>query len=369
MVARVESIPLDGCSAASCQETPKPGQVGPAAVLREFLTGPENVLLRAVFKSIEGARSTYNPIIFCGPPGIGKTHLLTGLVGLWRRRNPGASFVLTSGRDLSRQFRGAQPAAGISSFRKRLQESCLVAVDDLDVMLRSGNYLAPLIDLIDHLVNTDGRFLATCRHAPTDTLHRASALRSRLSQGLTLRVAQPGLATRHELLLRYATLRNIRLQPSAARVLARGMPTTAPRLFQAVIDLQAYNSTSSRPIDDRLARRYLRDRSTSSRDALKDLCRLVAKHFDVSCSQLRGPTRHRSVVTARDVAIYLARQILGISFKDIGAYFGGRDHSTALYAFRKTERSVKHFGEVGESVNTLSGLLLEHRCSFQSLCE
>ncbi|GAF96826.1 unnamed protein product, partial [marine sediment metagenome] len=136
----------------------------------------------------------------------------------------------------------------------------------------------------------------------------------------------------------------------AADILAAGLPATAQRLNAALSELAA--AVGSEPIDARAARHYV-ENHTPEQVTLKTIAAAVAGHFEVKVGGLRGPTRRQAVVRARGVAMYLARELTGKSFAEIGRYFGRRDHTTVMHACNKTALLRQEDEEIRQALERL----------------
>jgi chromosomal replication initiator protein len=167
------------------------------------------------------------------------------------------------------------------------------------------------------------------------------ALRSRLSAGLIVSLVPPAAAARLALIERFASLRRIALPTAAARTLADGLSATAPELSGALAELQLQADFDQSSIDVSGVRRFLADRQLQLRPSLRTIASRAAKYFGLRMSDLKSSSRRRAVVQARGVAIYLARQLTDKSLKQIGDYFGGRDHTTVLHSVHSTESRLR----------------------------
>jgi len=188
-------------------------------------------------------------------------------------------------------------------------------------------------------------------------------LRSRLTAGLTVPLSPPGLQTRQALLVTLAEQQAVKLSRGPARVLAEGLPVTVPELCGAMAQLAVAAQVAAQ-VDDRgvidvdTARRYLADRKKTDRPAhkaptLPSIGSATARHFALRLSELRSSSRRRPVVTARGVAMYLARRLTGNSLQQIGRYFGDRDHTTVMHACHRTESLLSSDRVVQQAVEQL----------------
>lgn len=362
MVSGVFSIPLELNRSGGNQQDRKNGSTW---MLREFVSGDENALVRVVAEALRQGRPLYNPIVFYGPAGTGKSLLAQGLAGNWKKANPRSRMIAMSGADLARHFANAVDTDAVSEFRGRLQQAALLVVDGIEQL--SGHEAAQreLVLALDQLTERQQRVLATASQLPTEISGLLPGLASRLSAGLTVPLSAPGPLARQRIVERLAAVRHLQLSPQVVQLLACGSPAvphflnTVPQLDQALSRLSETATLAGVPIDEQLADNYLREESPSRHATLKSIATQVALHFQVKTADLRGATRRQQIVRARGIAMYLARTLTDNSLQQVGKYFGDRDHSTVLHACRKTESLLDSDPAIRETVN----ILAEQICS------
>jgi chromosomal replication initiator protein len=329
-----------------------------AAMPIHFLVGPENRLVEAAVRAIlHREADACNPLVLYGPSGTGKSHLARGIAAAWKTRHRRQRVVSTTAVDFARELAEAIETQGVEEFRDRHRSAALLVVEDLGMLMtRKREKLSAqeeLIHTVDALTAERRWVVATASAPPTELSGIHPMLQSRLMSGLTIRLAPPGLETRLALLKQWAALRDIVLTESAARVLAEGVGGTAAELAGALAELAVSEDIGDGRLDSDAARRYLARRNGGRRPSLHEIALAVARHFSVRLSDLRSSARRRALVTARGVAAYLARRFAGMTVKDIGNYFGGRDHATVIYGCNKTEEWMETDATVRQAVEQL----------------
>jgi chromosomal replication initiator protein len=199
--------------------------------------------------------------------------------------------------------------------------------------------------------------VATSPTAPQEIAGLVPALQSRLAAGLCLPLAPPGADTRQAILERWTSLREFQLADSILKLLAEGLEGTVPELLGAMLQLEVPAREEGRSVDARHVREYLSQRDEAVRPKMRDIALLTARHFSLRLSDLRGTSRRRPVVVARDVAIFLCRQLTRETLSRIGDYFGGRDHTTVLHACRKTGEQIETDPAIQQAVDQLQKTL------------
>lgn len=302
---------------------------------RTYISGDENRLVRVAVAALLADESTpYNPLVLYGPSGSGKTLLAEGLALEFERRHPQARVVYATAADFAREYNDSFEQQTGVAFRKRFRSARLLAVDDVGQLVGKLPAQQAFVHALDAVLAHGGKAIVALRHAPPSTTGLLPSLRSRLSAGLTVPLALPGLDARQAILRAIADGRELPLTDAAARTLAAELPLSAAELQGTLTSLAA---VVVKEIDEAAAREYLTSRTAAPPIDLRRIAQTVARHFDLTLAALKSPSRSRGVVLARGVAAYLARNLTDRSLQQIGTYFGGRDHTTVLHACRRTD--------------------------------
>jgi chromosomal replication initiator protein len=356
MANGVVDIPLPGRPLESAAEQ------GGAVAACHFLAGPENRLVEVAVRSvIEGPTCGFNPLVFYGPSGTGKSHLAHGLAAAWKARDRRQRVVCTTAVDFARELADAIETQGVDEFRTKHRGAAFLVVEDLGMLAtrKSGklNAQEELIHTLDALVAEDRWVVVTASVPPAALPGILPALQSRLTAGLMVPLAPPGIEARLAILEQLAAIRDIPLPEAVARVLAEGLVATAPELAGSLLQLAAPAEFKTDGFDVEAAERYVAKRGDKHRPSLHEIALATARHFSLRLSDLRSPVRRRALVVARGVAVYLARQLTDENLQQIGGYFCGRDHSTVMHSCRKTEELIGSDPAVREAVDRLTKTL------------
>jgi len=328
------SQPLDGDSSA------QDGQRGPTTL--EFFAGPENCLIEPAIAGVLGRQPTpYNPLVLYGPSGAGKSHLARGLAATWKLNFPQSRVAYTTAVDFAREMADAFETQAVEDFRARYRGASLTVFEDVGELAAKPAAQEELMRTLDAVIQQGGQVVVTASSAPCEIADFLPALQSRLSAGLCVPLALPGPDTRLAIIERWSNLREVEMADSLLKLLAKGLAGTVPELLGAMLQLEIPAREAGRPINAHQIRDLLSQRDSTTRPKLRDIANATARHFALRLSDLRGKSRRRAVVAARDVAIYLCRQLTRENLTRIGEYFGGRDHTTILHACRKAEELLQ----------------------------
>ena len=353
MVDSVVDIPLPGRPLESGEDD------GRAVAPCHFLAGPENRMVDVVVRCVlEEPEIGYNPLVLYGPSGTGKSHVAQGLAAVWIARNRRDRVVVTTAVDFARELAEAIESQSVEEFRVKYRTAHLLIFEDLGQLAtrKLGKLSAQeeFIHTLDALLADQRWVVVTASAAPAELPDLMPALQSRLTGGLSVALSPPSQPARLAILQQLAALQDIQLPESAAQVLAEGLSGTVPELAGALVQFVMSDQFDDHPIDLQGAKRYLAGRNREQQQpSMHEIALATARYFSLRLTDLRSPVRRRALVAARGVAVYLARQFAGASFEEIGRYFGGRDHTTVLHSFRKTEESFDADPAIHEAIERL----------------
>jgi chromosomal replication initiator protein len=296
---------------------------------------PENRAARQAVERLrdcvcgQGPRRAINPLLLFGPPGTGKTHLVNDLVEEVARRQPGVLVALLPAAEL------APAEADDLQQQQALRQADLVVVEDVQHLGRRS--VEALVGLIDRCLGRQRQLVFTAGVGPAHLEHLPARLTSRLGQGLVVALEPLGPDSRQEYLRRRLPFE---LPAEAVRELARGASGSARQLEGLLVRLEQLAASLRRPPgSDDLAGLFAGE-AALRRPTLERIVQRVGSYFRVEPRRLCSSGRSREVLLPRQVSMYLARRLTDLSLEQIGAYFGGRDHSTVLHACRKVEQAV-----------------------------
>jgi chromosomal replication initiator protein len=355
VVNGVSLLPLSGTN-PDASFSPDPG----AQRWSQFVAGPENALALAALAPFLDRAPTHNcPVVLYGPHGSGKSHLARGLADWWRRKYPDAPVQCLTGSDFARQYAEALADGRLEPWRAELRSTQLLVIDDLGDLGDKRAAQRELQHTLDALDEIGGLVVVTARSLPSHWPVLVPALRSRLSAGLLVPLAYPGAPARRVILERLAAAHGVSLDQAALDGLAGQLQGSVPALLRTILELDLAARADSRPVDPKRVRQLVAGRAVGAEPGVRQIAVAAARYFGLKLSELKSPARRRSLVAARGVAMFLARHLTTSSLQQIGAFFGGRDHTTVLHACRRTEKLLRRDRATRVAVADLKKLLAQ----------
>jgi chromosomal replication initiator protein len=290
----------------------------------------------------------YNPLFICGPPGVGKTHLLSSIASLLLSHSPGAVVRCTTGETFTNEFLKALGGGQTNDFKERFRHVDVLLIDDVQFLERKTKTEEEFFHTFNALHDAGRQIVLTSDRPPHDLQALEDRLRERFEAGLVADIKPPEIATRMAILRKRAHHDHVELEDELALVaIAERVTNNVRALEGALIRVVAFSSLTGRPVTAELANEildtlYPRARSSRSPQprSIAEIQAAACKHFGLSADELLSSARTHRIAWPRQVAMYLSRELTGESLPAIGRHFGGRDHTTVLHAWRRTAARI-----------------------------
>lgn len=338
---------------------PMPTPADPAHTFERFVIGPGNRLAHAAALAVaELPGEAYNPLFIHGPPGLGKTHLLGATAEYLVRVHPKLNVHLTTAERFTSEFVAAMRADGPERFKQRYRNLDALLIDDVQVLEGKPRTEEEFVHTFNALYSA-GKQIVLCGDRPPDALAKlAQRLRDRFGWGLTVEIEAPDLRTRTALLWRMAARSAPELpEPLALQEIAGRVPGNVRLLEGAMTRVVAMASVLSEPITTPLVRKALEPGpndearlGSAPAPTVASIQDAVASVLNVSRADLLSPRRNARITRARQLAMYLSRELTSLSLAQIARDFD-RDHSTVLHGIRSVTKRLEPGSETADAIH------------------
>jgi chromosomal replication initiator protein len=299
----------------------------------------------------------YNPLFIYGGVGLGKTHLLHAIGHFVMRYQPELSLRYVSVETFTNEFINALRDGGIRSFKDRYRSVDVLLIDDIQSLAGREQTQEEFFHTFNALHDSGKQIVISSDRPPKEIATLEERLRSRFEMGLMTDIQPPDVETRIAILQKRVQHDGYQIHdPEVLSYIASCVSTNVRQLEGALTRVVAHGSIGGRPVTVDLAREVLQDLLPSGRDTV-DVSAVqgeVCRYYSVSIAELKGHKRTKRLVVPRQVAMYLCRELTDASLPAIGRAFGGRDHSTVIYAVQKVKEQVSCEGEVYTAVKDLA---------------
>jgi len=320
-----------------------------------FVVGPSNQLAYAAAMSVsEAPGRSYNPLFLYGSVGLGKSHLLQAICHANQRKSPPVRMAYLSCETFVNEFISALQRKDIAPFRARYRQMDFLLIDDIQFLCRTDHSQEEFFHTFNDLFNAQKQIIVSSDQPPQDINGLQERLISRFKSGLVARIDPPSYEMRIAILNRKAELRKVRVPVDVIEYIASVVTSNIRELDGAITKVVGYASLLNQPISLDVARNALHEPGQiRSVVTIDDILRVVTAHFSVRVADLQSKKRTRSIVLPRQVCMYLARSLTLLSLEEIGGYFGGRDHSTVLYAEAKIAQDIERDESLRRAIEEL----------------
>ncbi|MCA9564528.1 MAG: chromosomal replication initiator protein DnaA [Myxococcales bacterium] len=309
-----------------------------------FVAGPSNEFALAASRAaFQKPGQIYSPLFLCGEVGLGKTHLLNAIgIALLETNADKRIRYMTCEAFMNEMVQHIQDR-NMAAFRQGLRHDLdVLLIDDVQFLSGKDGTQQEFFHTFNSLHQMGAQIVLTSDRYPHQIPDLDERLRSRFQWGLIADIRPPSADTRLAIVRQKAHELDFSIPEDVAEFLATNVQTNIRELEGALLRLHAYQGFSDRPVTLELARDVLRQflRAESRSVSVEKIQKTVCTYFNVRLADLRGKTRKRDVSHPRQIAMYLAKEITGESYPQLGKAFGGRDHTTVLAGYRRIESMI-----------------------------
>lgn len=322
-----------------------------------FVEGKSNQLARAAGIQIgENPGTAYNPLFIYGGVGLGKTHLMHAIGNMIADGDPDASIIYMHSENFVSEMVKALQHGTIDAFKRKMRTVNALLIDDVQFFAGKERTQEEFFHTFNALFESQQQIILTSDRFPKEIDGLKDRLKSRFGWGLTVAIEPPDLETRVAILMSKAQqLFNVELPDEVAFFIAKRVRSNIRELEGALRRIIANSQFTNRPITLDFAKEALRDMIAAQdrQVSIENIQKTIAEYFKIRSSDLLSARRSRSIARPRQIAMTLAKELTNHSLPEIGDAFGGRDHTTVLYATRKIAQLKESDLKVAEDYNNL----------------
>ncbi len=310
----------------------------------DFVVGESNRYAHAAAHSVADPTSTaFNPLFLYGPSGLGKTHLMQAIGHEYLKRKPSALVLYVTSEQFVNSFIESIQKQRSFDFRNQYRNVDLLLLDDVQFLMGKERTQHEVFHTFNALFDAGKKIVLTSDRPPKDLATLEDRLRSRFEWGVIADIQPPDLETRIAILHKKARMEGMVLPTEVLAYIAEWVKSNIRELEGALKRIKVYASLHGRPITLEVTREVLSHLivgQPQSRITIEDIQRAVCEYFEISAANLLGSNRSKKFSQPRHLALYLCRELTDLSFPDIAQKFGGKDHTSVIYACRKIKKAV-----------------------------
>ncbi|MEY2691350.1 MAG: hypothetical protein RLZ80_617 [Actinomycetota bacterium] len=332
--------------------------LNPRYIFETFVIGASNRFAHAAALAVsEAPAKAYNPLFIYGESGLGKTHLLHAIGAYAKELYPNVRVRYVSSEEFTNDFINSIRDDKSNSFQKRYRDLDILLVDDIQFLENKERTQEEFFHTFNTLYNANKQIVISSDRPPKQLTTLEDRLRSRFEWGLITDIQPPELETRIAILRKKAAQERLNAPDDVLEYIASKIFTNIRELEGALIRVTAFASLNRQPVDMALAEIVLKDLIPSDASSSINAATIMAQtaaYFSLSVDDLCGTSRSRVLVNARQIAMYLCRELTELSLPKIGQQFGGRDHTTVMHADRKIRELMAERRSIYNQVNELT---------------
>lgn len=328
----------------------------------EFVLGPSNQFAHGAALAIsENPGLTYNPMFICGPPGVGKTHLLQAIGNYVVRNQPGMRVAYLTAETFTNEFTSSLRSRGVHKFKSRYRKLDLLLVDDVQFLIDKTATMEEFFHTFNALHSAGAQIVLTADRVPDDLDKLETRLKDRFASGLVAEIEKPDIGTRMAVLRKRLSSHQISVnEAEVVDEIAQSVTSSMRAVEAALVRVIAFSSLTGEPITRQLTQKVLSTlvaksskvpgtkaqkfelkKSESQQIGIEQIIEITAGSFGISREEMLAKNSNRRVSWARKVAMYMARKETSASFPEIGTAFGNRNHSTVMSAINSVEEKIR----------------------------
>jgi len=312
--------------------------LNPKYTFESFVIGPSNQFAQAAAKAVtEAPGRAYNPLFVYGGVGLGKTHLMTAIGNAVIDKIHDFTVIYVSAEQFTNEVVSAIRHEKMGEFKAKYRNVDLLLLDDIHFIANKTQTQEEFFHTFNALYEKQKQIVISSDRPPKEIGSVTDRLRSRFSMGLIADIQPPELETKMAIVLKKAQTERINLPDEVVYYLASRVKSNIRELEGYLIRLGAQASLTGKPIDIEMTKNILKDLIEEDEKPLTSdrIQKVVCEHFGIKVADMKAKKRTKEIAFPRQIAMYLSKQLTGMSLNDIGKNFGGKNHATVIYACKQ----------------------------------
>ncbi len=327
-------------------ETEPVGAESEDLTFENFVVGPSNRFAHAACQAVAAQPAVlYNPLFVYGNPGLGKTHLLNAIAKEFKKNFPSRTIIYIKGEDFTNEVIEGIARGTMPHVREKYRTADLLLIDDIQFIAGKVSTQEEFFHTFDALHEAKKQIVLTSDRPPKEIATLEERLKSRFESGLLADIQIPDFETRTAIVNKKAESLGFTIPDSVSEYIATKLKNNIRQLEGAVKKLRAFHLLEDKPINVATAQAAISDIINNSQPAPVTVDKIIDEvartYGNVTPDDIRSQKRNSNISEARQISMYIVREITDLSMVEIGETFGGRDHSTVVYATRQVEKKIE----------------------------
>lgn len=338
------SIPENNITATT-EMTSVDSNLNPRYIFSSFVVGNSNRMAHAASLAVaEAPAEAYNPLFLYGNSGLGKTHLMHSIAHYILDKNPSTKVLYVTSETFMNEFITAIQNNKNEEFRNKYRNIDVLLIDDIQFISKKEGTQEEFFHTFNALHESNKQIIISSDRPPKEIKILEDRLRTRFEWGLIADIQAPDYETRIAILRKKVDAERLPVGNDVMAFIAKSIVSNIRELEGALTRIVAYAALTNQTVSIKLAETALKDifnENASTQITANLIQQIVANYYNIHVEDIQGSKKTKTIAFPRQVAMYLCRKFLDISLPKIGEQFGGRDHTTVIYAVSKIEKSLK----------------------------
>ena len=361
-------------TADTSQESPKPKkkrdkhtQMRDDYTFDSYVIGENNnFAANAALAISKNPGKTYNPCLFFGGVGLGKTHLMQA-IGNYIHENSDNKVIYVTSEDFLNEYLDGIAQGKMNVFKNKFRYTDVLLIDDIQFFQDKPGVQEELFHTFNALVNAKKQLVFTCDRPPSELKKFSERLISRFEQALKTDLQPPRYDERCAILKKTAEIKNTLIPNEVIDLISKNISSNIRDLIAALNTLIAYTELMGKPVTLEIAQQRLKDTFNASRQAnfsMDNIIRVVSEYFSLTPNDLKGKKRTQNIVFARQLAMFIGKEMTDYSTTEIGQDFGGKDHTTVMHSIEKIKGKLLTDPTLDSTIENLKRLIKEFSAKY-----